>query len=294
LAVAAAPVAFLPKVELARCYDLAWRFGQVEGAISEALMTLRAETPKLTAPRSSTAPRLAGIDVPVPTRTRFEPAKYPEYAAVKSITGLVVVEARIDQQGRVSNAIIAKSIEHLDAAALDAARKWRFAPSLVSGQPVEVLAYLPVQFRAGTEMWASDYLELSRFYYERGLWQHVAAALEAARQAAVRDADRFGRTPVVVAGAAGVPANYSWAKVRKEVKPRYTPAGMKAKVQGTVELQVLLDRSGVVGRTSVVKPLEHLTLVAELAALQWRFSPATLDGEPAPTIVFLALDFRLH
>ena len=69
---------------------------------------------------------------------------------------------------------------------------------------------------------------------------------------------------------------------------------MKAKVQGTVELQVLLDRSGVVGRTSVVKPLEHLTLVAELAALQWRFSPATLDGEPAPTIVSLALDFRLH
>jgi hypothetical protein len=41
-AATAAPT-FLPKLELARCYDLAWRMADVEPAILNALAALRVE-----------------------------------------------------------------------------------------------------------------------------------------------------------------------------------------------------------------------------------------------------------
>src|SRR6187402_1005974 len=63
-AATAAPT-FLPKLELARCYDLAWRMADVEPAILNALAAMRVEARTNPPARAPLPPApVAGIDVP--------------------------------------------------------------------------------------------------------------------------------------------------------------------------------------------------------------------------------------
>jgi TonB family protein len=163
---------------------------------------------------------------------------------------------------------------------------------MANGVPVEVRVYLPVKFGQTAELWASDFLDLSRFYYERGLRRHADATLTAALDTARKDAARFG--PIIELNDKTVPAGSKWPTVIRDMKPKYTPAAMKAKVEGKVEMRVLIDRAGSVARVRIVKFLDLLNVAAEQAAFQWKFAAATQNGEPVSAIVTLELEFRLH
>ena len=71
---------------------------------------------------------------------------YPPDAQANKITGVVIVEATIDAQGKVRNARVLRSIPELDAAALDAVRQWEFEPTLLNGQPVPVIMTVTLNF----------------------------------------------------------------------------------------------------------------------------------------------------
>jgi protein TonB len=60
--------------------------------------------------------------------------------------GVVILEARIEPDGRVLNARVLRSIPLLDEAALEAVRQWEFTPTLLNGSPVPVLMTLTIQF----------------------------------------------------------------------------------------------------------------------------------------------------
>lgn len=71
---------------------------------------------------------------------------YPEDARVAGIKGSVVTELVIDPAGNVVDAKVIRSVPMLDQAALDAVRTWKFAPTLVNGQPVPVRMTTTVNF----------------------------------------------------------------------------------------------------------------------------------------------------
>lgn len=83
-------------------------------------------------------------------------------------------------------------------------------------------------------------------------------------------------------------------KLLKSVQPRYTPDALSRKVQGDVELEVVVEKDGSVGDVRVTKGLEpDLDAQALQAARQWQFTSGTnRDGEPVPVIVTLVLSFR--
>jgi protein TonB len=72
---------------------------------------------------------------------------YPQDAFVKKVEGTVLVEILIDSTGRVAQARVMQSIPALDAAALQAAYQWVFAPAMRRGRPVAIHANLPITFR---------------------------------------------------------------------------------------------------------------------------------------------------
>ena len=74
------------------------------------------------------------------------PPVYPPSAQAAGITGTVVVRARIGLDGGVEVAQVVHSIPALDAAALAAARSWRFEPARCGSRPVRVWLTLPVAF----------------------------------------------------------------------------------------------------------------------------------------------------
>ena len=81
------------------------------------------------------------------------------------------------------------------------------------------------------------------------------------------------------------------------VQPRYTSAAMRAKIQGSVELEAVVLSNGVVGEIRVVKSLDPsgLDIEAIAAAGKWLFSPGrNREGRPVPVLVKLIVEFRLH
>jgi protein TonB len=56
---------------------------------------------------------------------------------------------RITQHGRVEDVQVERSAGHpdLDQSAMEAVRRWRFAPARSGGEPVASLATIPVVFK---------------------------------------------------------------------------------------------------------------------------------------------------
>jgi protein TonB len=82
-----------------------------------------------------------------------------------------------------------------------------------------------------------------------------------------------------------------------QVDPQYTSEAMRAKVQGVVTLDAVVQPNGRLSDIKVRKSLDRtygLDLAAMEAAKKWLFSPCKKDGKPVPCTVQLELEFRLH
>ena len=89
--------------------------------------------------------RVGGNFAP-PTKTRDVRPVYPPEAFSNRVSGVVIVEATIDREGRVRNARVLRSIPLLDAAAVEAVRQWEFTPTLLNGVPRPVIMTVTVNF----------------------------------------------------------------------------------------------------------------------------------------------------
>ena len=78
-------------------------------------------------------------------------------------------------------------------------------------------------------------------------------------------------------------------------RPNYTEEARRARIQGVVILQAVVDAVGQVGYVKVLKGLpEGLTESAVQVVEQWRYEPATLNGEPVPVYINLTVNFSLQ
>jgi TonB family protein len=83
--------------------------------------------------------------------------------------------------------------------------------------------------------------------------------------------------------------------VVKEAKPQYTPEAKKAKIQGVVTLECVVQPDGTVGDVRVTKALNPgLDQEAIKAVKQWRFKPGHKDGKAVPVRVTLEMTFTLR
>ena len=86
-------------------------------------------------------------------------------------------------------------------------------------------------------------------------------------------------------------------RLLQEVKPQYTAQAMRAKIQGEVLLECVVQTDGSVGNIRVVRSLDStfgLDQEAIKAARQWRFAPGTRQGQPVPVLVTIAIAFTLR
>jgi TonB family protein len=87
-----------------------------------------------------------GGSIAVPWRSRAVDPIYPSDAIRAGIQGVVILEIVIGPDGGVASAHVLRSIPLLDQAALDAARQWRYEPTLLNGTPVPVIMTVTVNF----------------------------------------------------------------------------------------------------------------------------------------------------
>jgi len=81
----------------------------------------------------------------------------------------------------------------------------------------------------------------------------------------------------------------------RKVPPVYTEEARKARLQGVVILECVIDRTGRVVQSKVLKGLPlGLDAAAVAAAEQWRYSPATRNGKPVRVYYPLTVEFNLR
>jgi TonB family protein len=103
--------------------------------------------PAQDAPPAGGPPYRVGDDVSRPEKISGAAPVYTELARRARVTGTVIVEAIIDEQGNVVNAKVLKGQPMgLDRAAVDAIQTWKFKPALKDGKPVKVYYVLTVNF----------------------------------------------------------------------------------------------------------------------------------------------------
>jgi len=80
--------------------------------------------------------------------TRAVP-KYPEIARRARVEGTVILLITIGPDGTVGQVEVLRAPDQIwgfDLAALEAVKRWRYRPALMSGRPVSVYAQVMVEF----------------------------------------------------------------------------------------------------------------------------------------------------
>jgi periplasmic protein TonB len=71
---------------------------------------------------------------------------YPQLARQARVQGVVVLEAVIAKDGSVQSLRVVTGHALLNQAAIDAVREWRYRPTMLNGEPVEVVTTITVTF----------------------------------------------------------------------------------------------------------------------------------------------------
>jgi TonB family protein len=94
----------------------------------------------------SGGPVRVGGNIKAPAKVIDVRPMYPAVAQAARVQGVVILEARIEADGTVSDARVLRSIPLLDQAAIDAVMQWRYRPTLLNGRPVPVIMTTTVNF----------------------------------------------------------------------------------------------------------------------------------------------------
>lgn len=123
------------------------------GTVTETISVRATRIPPPPAPARALAPApvRVGGNIRVPTKLKDVKPVYPDAMRAAGREGVVPIEAIIGVDGKVISVRVTTAQIHPDfaIAAVDAVRQWLFSPTLLNGQPVEVVMTVTVDFKLG-------------------------------------------------------------------------------------------------------------------------------------------------
>jgi periplasmic protein TonB len=92
-------------------------------------------------------PVRVGGQIKAPRKVRDAAPSYPDVAKQARVEGVVILEAVINPQGRVTEVKVLRGSPLLDDAAVNAVKGWVYTPTLLNGVPVPVVMTVTVTFK---------------------------------------------------------------------------------------------------------------------------------------------------
>jgi len=118
--------------------------GGIPGGVVGGLLGIVPPEPAPPAPPR--VPKRVGGDIQTPALIeRVEPT-YPRMAVAAKVTGMVILEATVNEAGSVTNVTVLRSIPLLDGAAISAVKQWRYQPLLLNGVPFPFIVTVTLTF----------------------------------------------------------------------------------------------------------------------------------------------------
>ncbi|HXA52556.1 MAG TPA: M56 family metallopeptidase, partial [Candidatus Acidoferrum sp.] len=119
------------------------------GEVGESV-TAKGTRPAVTAPRAALPPQRIPIGGSVQASKLIAQPRpiYPEDLQAQGVTGTVLIRAVIGKDGQLVNPRVMNTDVHpgLAKAALESVTKWLYQPTLLNGQPVEVVTSISIAF----------------------------------------------------------------------------------------------------------------------------------------------------
>jgi periplasmic protein TonB len=121
--------------------------GGIPGGVIGTLLLEPPPPPPPPPPAEPRKPLRAGGQIKEPTLIhRVEPV-YPLLAIVQQLEGVVILEAIVDEEGRVENLRVLRSPGVFEKTALEAVRQWRYSPVILNGRAEKFILTVTVSFR---------------------------------------------------------------------------------------------------------------------------------------------------
>jgi protein TonB len=95
------------------------------------------------------------------------------------------------------------------------------------------------------------------------------------------------------AGPIRVGGNVAQANRLSFVMPVYPAEAKENRIQGTVQLEIMIDKEGHVSQVSVTTGPAELIQSATDAVLQWTYKPTLLNGEPVSVLTTVDVNYTL-
>jgi TonB family protein len=209
---------------------------------------------------------------------------YPPLAKQARIQGTVRFNVIISKDGKVQNLTVISGHPLLIPAATDAVKQWEYEQTFLNGQPVEVVTQVDVNFTLapGGEISTEEVPApppanppLTQYY----------------RIMRMPDGAEFPRTEGVQRIRVG--QTVQAAKLVNAPTPEYPPLAKQARIQGRVQLLVLIDKSGKVTNTILIAGHPLLTQAAIDAVKQYQYSATLLNGDPVEVVTYVDVNFQL-
>jgi protein TonB len=77
---------------------------------------------------------------------RVEPI-YPDIAVMAKVGGTVILEAIVNDRGKVESVRVLRSVRFLDQSAIEAVRQWEYSPLVLNGIPTRFILTVTLRFR---------------------------------------------------------------------------------------------------------------------------------------------------
>ncbi len=239
-----------------------------------------------------------------PKQIKIVEPVYPEQAVKEKIEGLVILLARIDENGRVTKAEPIPNHEFhplLLKAAVAAVMQWEYQPFLVDGKAREVDFSVQVNFKLNGQKDKGTVSGAAGGVIEPGVKESekekkasggvvggvVGGVLQEPKKS---EKEQSGSGKVMQLSAENRP------KLRKRINPIYPEEAMKAKLQGMVIIEATTDVEGKVVEARVINEPGSQPLLEEaaLAAVrQWEYDPYMKDGRAEPVSFTVTVSFTL-
>jgi TonB family protein len=182
--------------------------------------------------------------------------KYPKDARKQNVEGTVTVHVSIGADGSVKDAAVVNGDSRLTDAALAAVRKWRFQPFTADGKPVEGQRDVTVDFALADGPTQLD----------------------------------DSSDPIATMGGG---TRVSPPRPTYYPDPEYSEDALKARIDGTVAVSVVVGTDGKPRDIKVVRSQGYgLDEKAIEAVQKWRFQPATKDGKPVAVLIMVEIPFH--
>ncbi|MCJ7582423.1 MAG: energy transducer TonB, partial [Candidatus Aminicenantes bacterium] len=179
---------------------------------------------------------------------------YPELARLARVEGIVILNVRTDEDGRVDQVKVAVSNDPLlSRAATEAVKQWRYQPFYSKGVRYPILFTVTVGFQLSKGMNEDD-----------------------------RGKEPEENTPL------------SNPKIIHQVDPVYPERAQRARIEGIVMMRVKTDNEGNVSSITVLRSDSSILNQAAIDAVeQWKYQPTFRDGIPVPIVTIVSVKFRL-